>query len=224
MSDWTVTPREAIDIQKRLAKHVQLEPLRTEPKTVGGCDVSMSRFAPDGYAGFVTLSYPNLETLAEGVAHADIPFPYVPGLLSFREIPMLMQAWERLPVKPDVLMVDGVGIAHPRRLGIATHLGLVLDIPTIGCAKNVLYGKYEEPEPEAGSSRPLIDPKDGTEIGVALRTRRGARPLFISPGHKITLADAERLVRACVKGYRLPEPTRRAHLLVNRERSVTQNV
>ena len=174
-------------------------------------------FRSDGYAGFVTLSFPGLELRAEGAAHADIPFPYVPGLLSFREIPMLMQAWDRLPVKPDVLLVDGTGIAHPRGLGIASHLGLVLDIPTIGCAKSVLYGTYEEPEPEAGSSRPLYDPKDG-QIGVALRTRRGARPLFISPGHKIDLTDAERIVRACVENYRLPEPTRRAHLLVNRER------
>lgn len=215
---WDLTPREAITLQKELKDEVRLEPLGFEPRLIGGADVSMGRFAKDGFAGFVTLSFPELILVDHAVTKGVIPFPYVPGLLSFREIPMLLSAWERLGTKPDVLVVDGIGIAHPRRLGIATHLGLVLDIPTIGCAKSVLVGTYTEPDDEPGATSDLIDPKTGEVLGAALRTKRNVKPVFISPGHKITCADAVNLVRRCVRKHRLPEPTRFAHNAVNEYR------
>jgi deoxyribonuclease V len=217
-----LTPKEAVALQKELREEIRLVPLAEtlgrEPEVIGGCDVSMDRFASDGFAGFVNLSYPSLEVIGESVAGARIPLPYIPGLLSFREMPMLLKAWEKLERKPDVLMADGIGIAHPRRLGIASHLGLALDIPTIGCAKSVLIGKYEEPGLEAGSTSDLVDPRTGEVIGAAVRTKRNVSPVFISPGHLITLEDAVRIALACVLKHRLPEPTRQAHLAVNRHR------
>src|SRR6185437_157043 len=145
MNAWDVTPKEAIALQKELRERITLVPLKKKPKLIGGCDVSMNMFAKDGYAGFVVLDAETLRMVDHAVVAKEIPFPYIPGLLSFREIPMLLDAWQKLKTKPDVLVADGVGIAHPRRLGIATHLGLVLNIPTIGCAKSVLIGKYKEP-------------------------------------------------------------------------------
>jgi len=193
-------------------------PLRNIPKLIGGADVSMNRFAKEGFAGFVTLSYPELGLIDHAVVEDTIPFPYVPGLLSFREIPMLLKAWEKLGTKPDVLVVDGIGIAHPRRLGIASHLGLVLGIPTIGCAKSVLTGVYEEPGNKRGDTSPLIDPKTNEVIGMALRTKRNVKPVFVSPGHLITLPEAVELVLHASKLHRLPEPTRLAHNTVNEYR------
>src|ERR1700691_5499081 len=139
-AQWDGTAAGAIALQKKLRERVKLRPLQSIPRLIGGADVSMNRFASEGFAGFVTLSYPELQLLDHSVVKAQIAFPYIPGLLSFREIPMLLGAWEKLEQKPDVIVVDGVGIAHPRRLGIATHLGLVLGMPTIGCAKSVLTG------------------------------------------------------------------------------------
>lgn len=218
MHSWDLAPKDAVALQRELAAQVRLEPLLAEPVRICGCDVSMNRFAKEGFAGFVTLAYPSLETLATVAVKAAIPFPYVPGLLSFREIPMLLGAWERLSEKPEVLLVDGIGIAHPRRLGIASHLGIVLDLPTIGCAKSVLIGSYEEPGGEPGDWSPLADPKTGEILGAALRTKRNVKPMFVSPGHRITLADALRIVMRSVAKHRLPEPTRRAHLLTNEAR------
>jgi deoxyribonuclease V len=213
MHDWDVLPKGAIAIQKELRARVRIEPLKKGVSRISGADVSMDRFAKDGYAGFVTLSFPHLEVIDHSVVHGDIPFPYIPRLLSFREIPLLLKAWESLTEKPDVLMVDGVGIAHPRRLGIASHLGLMLDVPTIGCAKSVLVGTYEEPGIETGSFSYLHD--NGEVVGAALRTKRNVKPMFISVGHKITLEEAIALARASVIKHRIPEPTRRAHLQVN---------
>ena len=208
-----LTPREAIAEQVRLRGEVKLIPLVAPPKIVGGADMSMNMFATEGCAGFVTLSYPELIPLSHNVEKSPIRFPYIPGLLSFREIPMLLKAWEALNPKPDVLLVDGVGIAHPRRLGIATHLGLILGIPTIGCAKSVLVGSYEEPGIEAGSLSYLYDKKE--IVGAALRTKRKVKPMFISPGHLITLEESIEIVKNCVRQHRLPEPTRLAHTMVN---------
>lgn len=177
----------------------------------------MNRFAKEGFAGFITLSN-EFEPIAESVVKDTIPFPYIPGLLSFREIPMLVKAWEKLPIKPDVIVVDGIGIAHPRRFGIASHLGVLLNVPTIGCAKSVLIGIYTEPDNEPGSYSDLVDPKTGEVIGAALRTKRNVKPVFVSPGHLITLPEAIALVSTCVRKHRLPEPTRLAHNLVNRYR------
>lgn len=219
MHAWDVAPKEAIAIQRELSMRVRLAPLSKEVRTIGGADVSMNRFAKDGFAGFVTLSYPNCEIVDHAVAAGPIPFPYIPGLLSFREIPLLMSAWEMLEMKPDVLVVDGTGIAHPRRIGIATHLGLLLGVPTIGCAKSVLTGTYEEPSNEPGASSYLFDRYNKEEvIGAALRTKRNVKPVFISPGHLITLEESLSLIQKCVRKHRLPEPTRHAHNTVNEYR------
>ncbi|HEY0979232.1 MAG TPA: deoxyribonuclease V [Candidatus Paceibacterota bacterium] len=218
MHAWNLLPRDAIALQKELRTQVRLEPLARAPRLVGGCDVSMNRFAKEGFAGFVTLTYPELAVVDHAVAKAAIPFPYIPGLLSFREIPMLLAAWEQLREKPEVLLVDGIGIAHPRRLGIASHLGLVLDLPTIGVAKSVLVGSFEEPGNEPGDTTPLVDPKNGDVLGMALRTKRGVKPVFVSPGHRITLDESVALVRSCVVRHRLPEPTRHAHRIMNEYR------
>jgi deoxyribonuclease V len=215
-TNWKVTPTEAIGMQKELRKQIKLVPLKKKIKFIGGADVSMNLFSTFGFAGFVTLSYPDLELIDHSVAKDDINFPYIPGLLSFREIPMLLRAWGKLKQKPDVVVVDGVGIAHPRRLGIATHLGLVLGVPTIGSAKSVLTGVYKEPGAEAGSISYMYDKYDKKEIiGAAIRTKRNVKPIFVSPGHLITLPEAIEIVQKCIIKHRLPEPTRFAHNTVN---------
>ncbi|MES2225918.1 MAG: deoxyribonuclease V [Patescibacteria group bacterium] len=217
--EWNLTPKEAIELQKKLRDQIRLVPLESEPRLIGGCDVSMNRFAKEGFAGFVTMSFPALELLDHSVVKDTIPMPYIPGLLSFREIPMLVKAWDKLKTKPDVLIVDGIGIAHPRRLGIASHLGLVLDLPTVGCAKSVLTGVYEEPANETGAISYLYDKHDREEIiGAALRTKVNVKPVFISPGHRITLADSLDLIMRSVRKHRLPEETRFAHNTVNEYR------
>lgn len=217
--EWNLTPREAIALQKELREQICIKPFGRVPAYVGGCDVSMNRFAKEGFAGFVTLSYPGLEFIDHAVVKDTIPFPYVPGLLSFREIPMLLKAWDKLSTKPDIIIADGVGIAHPRRLGIATHLGLVLNIPTIGCAKSVLTGVYEEPPNIPGSYTYLYDPKQDNEvIGAAVRTKLNVKPVFVSPGHLITLEESIELILNSVRKHRLPEETRLAHNTVNEYR------
>lgn len=216
MHRWDLSPKDAIALQKELQSKVRLTPLSFPPALIGGADVSMNRFAKEGFAGVVTLSYPDLELIDHAVIEDTIPFPYVPGLLSFREIPMLLKAWESLKTKPDVLLVDGTGIAHPRRLGIASHLGLTLNLPTIGVAKSVLVGRYEEPGEEPGAHTPLIH--KGDVVGAALRTKKKVKPVFVSPGHLITLEESIALVSSSVIAHRLPEPTRRAHNMVNEYR------
>lgn len=212
-----MTPREAVAIQRTLREQVRVEPLDLARVTlVGGADISANRFERVVYAGVVVLELASLRTVAQAAVVTEATFPYVPGLLSFREIPPLLLAWEKLATRPDVLLCDGQGLAHPRRLGLATHTGLALDLPTVGCAKSRYVGDYDEPGPEPGDASPL---RDGDEvIGSVLRTRRGSKPLFVSVGHRCTLSDAVDLVQRCSAGYRLPETTRRAHDLVNRMR------
>ena len=216
MLRFDLSPKEAIALQRTLASQIRLEPLTYPPYLIGGADVSMERFATRGFAGFVTLDAASMELRAHEVVEAEIPFPYIPGLLSFREIPMLLAAWEQLRIKPDVLIVDGTGLAHPRRLGIASHLGLILDIPTIGCAKSVLVGSYQEPAQERGAYEPLIH--NGELVGYALRTKPKVKPVFVSPGHRITFEESRDLVASCVRAHRIPEPTRLAHETVNEVR------
>jgi deoxyribonuclease V len=204
---WDVTPKEAIEIQKKLQSKVRLEPLRRKTRFIAGCDVSMNLYSNTVFAGFVVLSYPELEILEHAVVKDITSFPYIPGLLSFREIPALLKAWKKLKIKPNLVMVDGQGIAHPRRLGIASHLGLALNVPTIGCAKSVLYG--------VSKSKKLIDPKTAEHIGAVFTSKAKCKPLIISPGHKITLPESVEIVRNSLRGYRLPEPTRLAHTVVN---------
>jgi deoxyribonuclease V len=215
---WNLSPKEAIELQKQLREKVLLTPLKKSPVLIGGADVSMNLYAKEGYAGFVVLNAQTLEIIDHAVIKAPINFPYIPGLLSFREIPMLMGAWKMLKIKPDVIVVDGVGYAHPRRMGIATHLGLELNIPTIGCAKSVLTGVYTEPEQTVGAISYLFDPKTNETLGAALRTKQGVKPVFISPGHRITLRESLEIVSKCVLKHRLPEPTRLAHNTVNEYR------
>jgi len=210
---WDVTPKEAIAIQQQLRSMIVVEKLSRPVKYVAGCDISFNKRSDTVYAGVVVLKLPELVEVDQGIAITKVKFPYIPGLLSFRESPAILEAWKNLHTCPDVLMVDGQGLAHPRRFGIACHLGLLLDMPTVGCAKSLLTGRYEEPPPRAGSYSPLVD-KDEI-VGVALRTREGVSPIFVSIGHLITLEDAIQIALKCSKGYRIPEPTRQAHLLVN---------
>lgn len=214
---WNVSPQEAVGIQKRLRSLVRLTPLRETPRLVGGVDVSMMRGSDVAFAGIVVMTYPELEVTAYALSDKEAPMPYIPGLLSFRELPAVLSAWNALETKPDLLLVDGHGVAHPRRLGIAAHLGLATETPSIGVGKSVLVGEYDEPAPERGSQTLLRD--KGEWVGSALRSKDGVKPLFVSPGHLVALDEAADFVMTCVRGYRLPEPTRLAHEYVNKFRN-----
>lgn len=212
---FNLTPTEAVALQKKLRDELRQTPLKKNIKFVAGADVSLERFGTELFAGIIVLSYPDLAVVEYSCIRTPVTFPYVPGLLSFREIPGLLECFEKLTIKPDVVIVDGHGIAHPRRLGIAAHFGLDLNLPTIGCGKSRLYGEYDIPTEEAGSETLITDPKTGETIGVALRSKKRSLPLLISPGHLITIQDSLDLIKSCLRGYRLPEPTRLAHQLVN---------
>jgi deoxyribonuclease V len=213
--NWHVSPAEAREIQKGLQEQVRVEPLKKEVTTIAGADISTEWHGSTAYAGFVVLSYPDLTPVNHALAQYELNFPYIPGLLSFREIPALLEAWEKLATKPDLVMIDGHGIAHPRRLGIATHFGLVADVPTIGVAKHVLTGNFTEPNQAAGSHSHLKDPKTGEVIGAVVRTKVNTKPVFVSPGYRTSLEDAIRFTLAATRDYKLPETTRQAHNLVN---------
>jgi deoxyribonuclease V len=206
---WQVSPARAREIQSALAGEISRTGNVADPRLIAGVDISVNRWARTGTGAVVVLSYPALDVVDSRTATDRIDFPYVPGLLSFREAPLMLAACEQLTVIPDLFMVDGQGLAHPRRMGLASHMGLILDIPTIGCAKSRLCGSHEEPDNQAGSYANLLD--DGEVTGAVLRTRTGIRPLYVSIGHKIDLPAAVHWVLACCRGYRLPEPTRLAH-------------
>lgn len=206
---WQVTTSQARDIQLGLAEKVCRCNKIGEVRLVAGADISAPRGAP-ATGAVVVLSYPALEPVEVRVVRQALSFPYVPGLLTFREAPLVIEAWRKLTLKPDLLLVDGQGLAHPRRMGIASHLGLLVDIPTIGCAKSRLIGEHGPVGDEAGSRTEL---RDGDEvIGAVLRTRAGSRPLYVSIGHKVDLNAAVEWVLKCCRGHRLPEPSRLAHL------------
>lgn len=207
---WNVTIEQAIKIQKNLADKIIEDNSIQSLKFVAGVDVSVNRLN-EAAAAVVLISYPDLKIVEKYLVKGKVDFPYVPGLLSFREIPLTLKACEKLTLDPDLIMVDGQGIAHPRRMGLASHLGLFLNIPTIGCAKSPLYGNYENPEDIQGKYS-LISDSRGETIGAVLRTKSRVKPLFISVGHKIDLLSAIHWVLQCCRGYRLPEPTRLAHL------------
>ena len=206
---WRVSPKEAIAIQRDLAVQVVREGEPADVNHVAGVDISVDAKRGRGTGAVVVLSYPELEVVVVAVEEAPLPFPYVPGLLSFRETPVLAAAFARIVGPIDLLLVDGQGLAHPRRFGLACHLGLLLDLPAIGCAKSRLVGEHTAPDEAAGGRSDLID--RGEVIGSVLRTRTGVNPLFVSIGHRIGLAEAEAWVLRCCRGYRLPEPTRLAH-------------
>jgi deoxyribonuclease V len=204
-----MTPAEAAAVQQQLRGQLRLQPDLVTVRRVAGVDVSFC--AEMARAAVVVLSFPALEPVDRVWAQVPISFPYVPGYLSFREGPAVLAAFEKLALWPDLVLFDGQGTAHPRRLGLACHLGLFLDLPSIGCAKSRLCGTHDPPGPERGDWAPLTD--GGEVIGAALRSRSGARPLYVSPGHRMDLPTALRYTLACCAGYRLPETTRWAHRL-----------
>lgn len=210
LHDWDLSISDARDLQNRLAQDISRTGNVINPQYIAGIDVSVQRFKKAGTAAVVILNSDSMEVVEYEIAQGDIDFPYIPGLLSFRELPLILKACEKINHIPDLIMVDGQGIAHPRRLGLASHLGLFLDIPTIGCAKSRLVGTHKTPDIEPGSFEKLEDKEE--IIGAVLRTKHNTKPLYISTGHKISLEDAVSWVMKCCRGYRLPEPTRFAHL------------
>ncbi len=219
MHRWDVTPEEAIAIQQRLRQQVLADgPPPPEGAVIVGLDVGFRGEVARSAA--VAVRYPDMTPLDQAVAELPVQFPYIPGLLAFREAPVMLEALARLRFAPDLLMVDGHGISHPRRMGIATHLGVYLDKPSIGCAKSRLWGRHEPPPDEPGAWTPLMDGKE--VIGAVLRTQRGQAPLFVSVGYRISLENAVRTVLACVRAHRLPEPTRLAHLAAGGARVVSE--
>jgi deoxyribonuclease V len=207
---WRVGTSGAREIQMNLAAQVSRTDGVTNPRLIAGVDISVDRVSGMGTGAVVVLSYPELEPAEVRVVRQRLEFPYVPGLLSFREAPLVLAACESLTITPDLVLVDGQGIAHPRRLGLACHLGLFLETPTIGCAKSRLCGSHETPDIEAGSHAELID--GGEVVGAVVRTKAGVKPVYVSIGHRVDLVAAIHWVLACCRGYRLPEPTRLAHL------------
>ncbi len=209
LHSWAVSPDEAIRIQNRLRKLVRPEndPTLDRVSTVAGVDVSFHQ--DQCQAAVVVLSYPHLEPVDRCVVCRPVTFPYIPGLLAFREGPAVLDAFAALKIPPDLIIFDGQGLAHPRRLGIASHIGVLLDRPSIGCAKSRLCGQHQEPGPAAGSTAPLWD--NGELIGRVVRTRDGTAPVYVSVGHRVDLDTAVQWVLACCRGHRLPETTRWAH-------------
>src|ERR1041384_6817040 len=165
LHEWNLTPRAAIALQKQLRAQVRIKPLKRKIETVAGADISFNKFEPTVYAGLVVLRLPSLEVVEEVGVVSETKFPYIPGLLSFRETPSVLEAWAKLKTEPDAVMFDGQGIAHPRRVGIASHVRLLIERPTFGCAKSVLVGRYAEPEAERGSWTPLVEPKSDETLG-----------------------------------------------------------
>ena len=210
---WDLTPAEAVALQRELAKRVDVRTPLPSFDLVAGADISYNKYDPLFFASVIVYRVSDRTIVETQDVSRLSTFPYLPGLLSFREAPALLDAFAKLQTRPDVIMIDGQGIAHPRRLGIASHLGLWLDWPCIGCAKSLLAGKYKPPDPAAGSLSPLMIGDE--QVGYVVRTKNKVKPVFISAGHKIDLASAVNVVSATVRGYRIPEPTRLAHLRVN---------
>ena len=216
---WDISIQEAVTQQKKLATMVSFTPSVSGIHLVAGVDVRTPVYSRgEAAAAVVVMTYPGLEVVDVSFKIVQVTFPYVPGLLSFREIPLLEGAFDKIRIIPDIVIVDGHGIAHPRRIGIASHLGLLLDIPTIGCAKSRLIGEYREPGIEAGRFSYLTD--NAERIGAVVRTRTGTKPVFVSVGNKINLAQAISVTLSCCKGYRLPEPTRQAHIIANTKKEL----
>jgi len=216
LHNWNLSYSQARELQSRLAGRVQIKTFSKNPRLVAGLDCAFTKDGKRIVAGAVVLELPGLEIIETKSATRKVTFPYIPGLLSFREAPVCIAAVKKLQCKPDVFLIDGQGIAHPRRLGLAAHLGLFFDSPTIGCAKSRLTGVFEEPAQAKGGYSGLTNA--GETIGVVLRTRTNVKPLFISIGNRCTLKDAIKIVLACTTKYRLPEPTRLAHQFVSKIR------
>lgn len=229
LHSWNLSYSQARDCQKNLASKVQLVPLKKPPKLIAGIDCAFSKDGEKIIAVVVVLKLPDFAPVETTTASRKVAFPYIPGLLSFREAPVCIAAVEKLKTKPDLFIIDGQGIAHPRRLGLAAHLGLFFDKPTIGCAKSKLIGQFEEPPLEKGAYTLLKDKKrmkpdtqytirntQYETIGAVVRTRTNVKPVFVSVGNKCLLKDAIKITLACAVRYRLPEPTRLAHQFVSK--------
>jgi deoxyribonuclease V len=211
LHDWNLKPDAAIKLQRQLAQRIIREDQPGEVRYIAGVDMAINEENGKARAAVVLLTYPSLEIQERHIYEEPLRMPYIPGLLSFREAPAVLGAFARLLQQPDLVMVDGQGIAHPRRLGIASHLGLWLDLPTIGCGKSILTGHYQGLSEEAGTWVPLLD--NGETIGAVVRTRTHVKPMIVSLGHRISLETSIHYVLACCRGYRLPEPTRQADKL-----------
>jgi deoxyribonuclease V len=221
MEPLSVTPAEAKALQMHLRSRVRIEALNVSAvKLVAGVDTSSEWHGSYLHGAVVLMQIEDGAIVEEATASAPAPFPYVPGLLSFRELPILTEARRRLHRSPDVVLCDGHGLAHPRGFGLACHVGVAWDVPSVGCAKKVLVGEYAEPGPNAGDWSPLV--LNGTVVGAALRTRSGVAPMFVSPGHRTDLETAMRVVLRCTRGVRLPEPIRAAHRLANEARKAAK--
>ena len=208
-----ITEKEALKIQKDLIGKIKLQPLTKKIKYIAGTDIAYNKTSDTIYSGIVVLDFETMEIVAQSTVIDKVAFPYIPGLLSFREIPSLMKAFNQLKIKPDVIITDGHGIAHPRKIGIACHLGIKTNTPTIGCGKRILIGHYDNLKEKKGSSSPLI--KDSETIGYAFRGGDGLKPVFISPGHLCDLESSLNILSKCAIGFRIPEPTRQADMMVN---------
>lgn len=214
---WELTPREALTLQQELRHKIVLEDRLNPLRHIAAADISYSRHSGCSYGGVAVFTYPGLKLVEEQTAYGDTGFPYVPGLLSFREGPVALEAFRKVKQAPDLILFDGQGLAHPRGFGLASHLGLILNRPSIGCAKSLLYGRCREPGKSRGAHSPIMD-EEGRVIGVVLRTRDRVSPIFVSQGHKVSLDTAVEIVLSCCTGYRIPHPLRYAHELVNRLR------
>jgi len=205
---WNLTPQEAMRLQETLRERVEREDRFGTLQFVAGADLAFDPETNLAFAGVIVYQFPQLREVERRMARRTLRFPYVPGLLSFRESPVLLAAFEQLRTEPDLILVDGHGIAHPRRFGIACHLGLLLDRPAIGCAKSILVGEAAEPGVRAGSTAPLVD--KGETVGIVLRTRDRVKPIYVTTGHRVSLESAVRIARQCLDGFRIPKPTREA--------------
>lgn len=213
---WALTIEEAIAIQEKLRVEIITSDSFQEPvQYVAGVDMGFEAEGTISRAAVAVLSFPDLKLQESAIARRPTSFPYIPGFLSFREIPAVLNALEKISITPDIILCDGQGIAHPRRFGIACHLGLIVDIPTIGVAKSILIGKHQEVPEEKGNWQPLIN--RGETIGAVLRTRTGTKPLYVSSGHRVSLTTAIDYVLRCTPKYRLPETTRIADKLASQK-------
>ena len=211
---WHLTPRQAIALQNRMRGRLTIRDGPRAPRLIAGADVAYAKERARCFAAVVLIELPGLAVVEAVTAEAKIVFPYVPGLLSFREGPALLAAFARLKRRPDLIMFDAHGLAHPRRFGLASHLGYLLGIPSVGCAKSILVGEHAPLETEAGSSAWLID--RGERVGAAVRTQDGVRPVYVSPGDGVGFRQAIRLALKATGKYRVPEPTRQADILVEK--------
>lgn len=211
----TISVAQATDLQNHMQQFLSLETLPEKITTIAGADISHNKDTDIVYAGIIVLSYPQMVVQSYSLIQAKTTFPYIPGYLGFREVPALLEAWQQLPQKPDIMVLDGQGITHPRRMGIASHFGLLADCPAIGCAKNMLFGKFPELGNEKFNHSPINSTRTGELLGHALRTKKDVKEVYISPGHKVSVNDSLNIITNCVKSHRIPEPTRQAHEYVN---------